>query len=171
MKKDTEVRLLMQERRKGTPQRIAAARAGMSERTARKYEQAGQLPSQLKRPHTWVTRPNPFEEDWPWVVAQLQRDPARPRLYPVWTVVRAAPGPLPTNASPHAATTHCALACRAWAGARGHVRATAHAWGARRVRFHPHGGSGGHHWRFPLSPHGVSLGLDLLECGSRPSVL
>ncbi len=76
MKKDTEVRLLMQERRKGTPQRIAAARAGMSERTARKYAQAGQLPSQLKRPHTWVTRPNPFEEDWPWVVAQLQRDPA-----------------------------------------------------------------------------------------------
>ena len=76
MKKDTEVKLLMQERRKGTPQRIAAARAGMSERTARTYEQAGQLPSQLKRPHTWVTRPNPFEEDWPWVVAQLQRDPA-----------------------------------------------------------------------------------------------
>jgi hypothetical protein len=76
MKKDTEVKLLMQERRKGTPQRIAAARAGMSERTARKYEQAGQLPSRLKRPHTWATRPNPFEEDWSWVVAQLQRDPA-----------------------------------------------------------------------------------------------
>jgi hypothetical protein len=37
MKKDTEVKLLMQERRKGTPQRLAAARAGMSERTARTY--------------------------------------------------------------------------------------------------------------------------------------
>lgn len=37
MKKDTEVKLLMQERRKGTTQRLAAARAGMSERTARKY--------------------------------------------------------------------------------------------------------------------------------------
>jgi Mu transposase-like protein len=76
MKKDTEVKLLMQERRKGTAQRLAAARAGMSERTARKYEQAGQLPSQLKRPHTWATRTNPFEEDWPWVIAQLERDPA-----------------------------------------------------------------------------------------------
>src|SRR6266853_2414286 len=76
MKKDTEVKLLMQERRKGTTQRLAAARAGMSERTARKYKQAGQLPSQLKRPHTWATRPNPFEEDWPWVIAQLERDPA-----------------------------------------------------------------------------------------------
>src|SRR5579859_5173116 len=76
MKKDTEVKLLMQERRKGTAQRLAAARAGMSERTARKYEQAGQLPSHLKRPHTWATRANPFEEHWPWVIAQLERDPA-----------------------------------------------------------------------------------------------
>src|SRR5256885_13985723 len=76
MKKDTEVKLLMQERRKGTPQRLAAARAGMSERTARKYEQAGQLPSHLKRPHTWATRTNPFEDHWPWVIAQLERDPA-----------------------------------------------------------------------------------------------
>ena len=44
MKKDTEVKLYMQERRKGTSQRVAAARAGMSERTARKYEQAGNFP-------------------------------------------------------------------------------------------------------------------------------
>ena len=76
MKKDTEVKLLMQERRKGTTQQLAAARAGMSERTARKYEHAGQLPSQIKRPHTWNTRTNPFEQDWPWVMAQLERDPA-----------------------------------------------------------------------------------------------
>lgn len=57
-------------------QKVAAARAGMSERTARKYEQAGALPSALKRPHEWQTRSNPFEEDWPWVVEQLERDPA-----------------------------------------------------------------------------------------------
>src|SRR6266852_7829843 len=71
-----EVRLYMQERRKGSPQRLAAARAGMSERTARKYEKRRQLPSQLKRPHDWNTRENPFEEDWPWVISQLERDPA-----------------------------------------------------------------------------------------------
>lgn len=76
MKNDKEVRLYMQERRKGTPQRIAAARTGMSERTARKYEKAKQLPSQVKRPHDWKTRTNPFEEDWPWIVSQLERDPA-----------------------------------------------------------------------------------------------
>src|SRR5438874_6975125 len=76
MKNDYEVKLYMSERRKGVSQKQAAARAGMSERTARKYEQAGALPSALKRPHEWQTRSNPFEEDWPWVAEQLERDPA-----------------------------------------------------------------------------------------------
>jgi Helix-turn-helix len=76
MKKDAEVLRYMRERRKGTNQELAAARAGMSVKTARKYERAGRLPSQLKQTRTWRTRPNPFEEDWPWVVEQLQRDPA-----------------------------------------------------------------------------------------------
>ena len=68
MKNDYEVKLYMSERRKGLSQKVAAARAGMSERTARKYEQAGAWPSALKRPHAWQTRSNPFEEDWrlPW---------------------------------------------------------------------------------------------------------
>src|SRR6266700_1560501 len=76
MKKDTEVKLYMQERRKGTTQRVAAARAGISERTGRTYERQGKLPSQRKRPHDWSSRANPFEEDWPWVIAQLKHDPA-----------------------------------------------------------------------------------------------
>jgi Mu transposase-like protein len=76
VKKDTEIRLYLQERRKGMTQRVAAARAGIGERTARKYEQAAALPSQLKGPHEWKTRLDPFEEDWPWVVSELERDPA-----------------------------------------------------------------------------------------------
>jgi hypothetical protein len=76
VKKDTEIRLYLQERNKGMTQRVAAARAGIGERTARKYERAGALPSQLKRPHDWKTRSDPFEEDWPWVVSELERDPA-----------------------------------------------------------------------------------------------
>ena len=76
MKKDTEIRLYLQERKKGMTQRVAAARAGIGERTARKYERAAALPSQLKRLHDWKTRIDPFEEDWPWVVSQLERDPA-----------------------------------------------------------------------------------------------
>lgn len=76
MKKDAEVQLLLRERQKGRTQVQAAARAGMSERTARKYEQAGALPSQLKRPRTHRTRPDPFLDDWPWIVTQLERDNA-----------------------------------------------------------------------------------------------
>ena len=62
MKNDHEVKLYMSERSKGSAQQVAAARAGMSERTARKYERVGKLPSELKRPHTWVTRANRSEE-------------------------------------------------------------------------------------------------------------
>jgi hypothetical protein len=63
-------------RKKGMTQRVAAARAGIAERTARKYERAAALPSQLKRSHDWKTRIDPFEEDWSWVVSQLERDAA-----------------------------------------------------------------------------------------------
>jgi transcriptional regulator with XRE-family HTH domain len=76
MKTDAEVRLYMKERIKGKTQEQAAARAGMSVRTARTYERAAQLPSQLKQPRTYRTHPNPFADDWPWVVEQLERDPA-----------------------------------------------------------------------------------------------
>jgi hypothetical protein len=76
MKKDSEVKLYMQARKTGKSQKLAAAAAGMSERTGRKYERKGTLPSQLKQPRTWLTRKNPFEQDWDWVVAQLEHDPA-----------------------------------------------------------------------------------------------
>lgn len=76
MKSDAEVRLYMKERSKGRTQEQAAAKAGMSVRAARRYEQLRQFPSQLKQPRTHQTRPNPFADDWPWVVEQLARDPA-----------------------------------------------------------------------------------------------
>src|SRR6185312_8366765 len=41
----------------------AASAAGMSERTARKW-QRGPLPSATKEPRTWRTRPDPFEKVW-----------------------------------------------------------------------------------------------------------
>lgn len=76
MKTDQEIRRMRHERLKGKTQPQAAARTGMSERTVRKYEHLGQLPSQLKAPRTHRTRPNPFAADWAWVCAQLERDPA-----------------------------------------------------------------------------------------------
>ena len=44
---------------------LAAAKAGMDEKTAGKYRQAGKLPSQLQTEHTWRTRSDPFDEVWP----------------------------------------------------------------------------------------------------------
>ncbi len=76
MKRDLEVLRMMRERTKGRTQEQAADRAGMSVRTARTYERLGQLPSQLKQPRGYRTRPDPFEADWPWVVCQLERDDA-----------------------------------------------------------------------------------------------
>ena len=74
MKKDAEVRVMKRERTKGKTQEQAAARAGMSARTARRYEHLGRLPSELKQPRRYRTRPNPFAEDWAWVTTQLERD-------------------------------------------------------------------------------------------------
>jgi transposase len=58
----------------GIPQVIAAAKAGMSERSARKYGRLGRSPSQVKVPHTWRTRPDPFEGVWPEIEALLRQD-------------------------------------------------------------------------------------------------
>jgi transposase len=58
----------------GIAQVTAAAKAGMSERSARKYGRLGRAPSQMKVPHTWRTRPDPFEGVWPEIEALLRQD-------------------------------------------------------------------------------------------------
>lgn len=54
---------------------IAALRSGMHRNTARKYLKAGKLPSSMKKPRDWRTRPDPFAEDWPEVVQRLRDAP------------------------------------------------------------------------------------------------
>ncbi len=71
---DKQVRLLMSLINKGMPQVTAAAKAGMSERTARKYVRCGSMPSALKAPRTWRTRPDPFGEVWPEIETLLHQD-------------------------------------------------------------------------------------------------
>lgn len=51
---------------------IAATKSGMDEKTARKYRDAGRLPSQMKAEHTWRTRPDPFEQVWPELKEMLE---------------------------------------------------------------------------------------------------
>jgi hypothetical protein len=60
--------------KQGLSQVTAAAKAGMSERTARKYGRSGGTPSEAKAPHTWRTRVDPFAEVWPEIEALLRQD-------------------------------------------------------------------------------------------------
>ena len=60
---DQQVRLLRQKRMEGKKQETAAALAGMSQRSARKW-QCGQLPSETKQERWWRTRPDPFDGVW-----------------------------------------------------------------------------------------------------------
>ena len=62
---DAQVRRLMEEMQKYGGIGLAAMRAGMDRKTPRKYVRAGQLPSELRTPHTWRTREDPFAENWP----------------------------------------------------------------------------------------------------------
>ena len=64
MVENQQVRRLLKLMNTETTCAIAAAKAGMDEKTARKYVRACKLPSELKQEHTWRTRPNPFEEIW-----------------------------------------------------------------------------------------------------------
>ena len=76
MRTDNEVHLMLRERKNGKPLERAAARAGMSVPTARKYLRASTLPRALKAPRTYRTHPNPFAADWTWGKQQLERDSA-----------------------------------------------------------------------------------------------
>ena len=57
---DQQVMLLRQKRMEGKTQQTAAAMAGMSERSARKW-QCGPLPSETKHERWRRTRPDPFD--------------------------------------------------------------------------------------------------------------
>ena len=53
----------------------AAAKAGMDEKTARKYATTNKLPDEMKKEHTWRTREDPFEEIWEEVRSKLDVNP------------------------------------------------------------------------------------------------
>jgi len=73
---DKQVRILMKLINQEKALETAAAKAGMSAKTARKYRQSGKLPSQCKPDHTWRTRQDPFEEDdWHWAEDFLKTNP------------------------------------------------------------------------------------------------
>ena len=69
---DAQVKRLMKLIQTEETLAVAASKAGMDEKTARRYRDAGQLPSQLRTEHTWRTRPDSFEQVWPGLEAMLK---------------------------------------------------------------------------------------------------
>src|ERR1700709_205475 len=54
---------------------VAAAKAGMDAKTARKYLRARRLPSEMQQKHTWRNRPDAFADFWDELAERLQVDP------------------------------------------------------------------------------------------------
>lgn len=54
---------------------VAAAKAGMDAKTARKYLRDRRLPSEMKQKHEWRTRPDPFAAVWEEMRQRLEVEP------------------------------------------------------------------------------------------------
>ena len=74
MVKDGQVRHLLRLMSMGTTLAAAARKTDMDEKTARKYRQAGKLPSERVAPRSWRTRSDPFAKAWCLVEKRLQED-------------------------------------------------------------------------------------------------
>lgn len=70
----------------------SACKAGMSEKSARKYRDTGQLPSEMKNEHTWRTREDPFETDWQKIREMLENAPGLEALTIFQYLQRENPG-------------------------------------------------------------------------------
>lgn len=72
---DNQVRRLMKLINEEKILAVAAAKAGMDEKTARKWRDLGKLPSEIKPEHGWRTRIDPFEHVWNEIKAKLEVNP------------------------------------------------------------------------------------------------
>jgi transposase InsO family protein len=72
---DAQVRKLMEEMSKHGKKGLAAMKAGMDRKTAGKYVEAAELPSELVATRNWRTREDPFAEDWPEIEDLLRETP------------------------------------------------------------------------------------------------
>ena len=69
---DAQMRRLMKLKQTEKTLSIAAAKAGISENTAREYIRSKELPSQKNAERDWRTRQDPFEDDWPDIKDKLE---------------------------------------------------------------------------------------------------
>jgi len=72
---DQQVRRLMGLMKKEKTKAIAASKAGMDRKTARRYVESGKLPSEIRRVHDWRTRHDPFEGVWDMIKGMVEVNP------------------------------------------------------------------------------------------------
>lgn len=72
---DAQVRKLMEELARHGRIGLAAMRAGVDPKTARKYRALGKVPSEVPMERSWRTREDPFDVDWPMLAAKLEAAP------------------------------------------------------------------------------------------------
>lgn len=89
---DRQVRKLREEMARHGEVGLASMRAGMDRTTGRKYLRMGKLPSELRRPRTWRTRPDPFAEDWAGIEARLTEAPELEALALFEDLMARSPG-------------------------------------------------------------------------------
>ena len=163
---DQQVALLRRRRMEGKKQQTAAAMAGMSERSARKW-QCGPLPSETKRERQWRTRPDPFDGVWEEEILPLLRGEAAGRLRAT-TIIEcpsASSGggeisrPVQRLPAPHPATPITGLAGTQRAGSGGLLPPGASIWPGGAARLHPLQLSGSNHRQPALPPPAVPAGV------------
>jgi hypothetical protein len=72
---DAQVRRLKRLSKTEKTQEMAAAKAGMDVKTARRYLREGGLPTEGKPERTWRTRPDPFDRAWGEIRRQIDAQP------------------------------------------------------------------------------------------------
>src|SRR5882724_6073240 len=89
---DQQYRRLMKFRRTEATLASAAAKAGMDEKTARKYLKASKPPSQMRRARSYLTRADNFAGVWRELEELLEREPGLEALTLMEHLCRQYPG-------------------------------------------------------------------------------
>jgi hypothetical protein len=92
---DAQVRRLKRLSKTEQNQEVAATKAGMDPKTARKYLRSGQLPSEQKADRNWRTRPDPFSDVWEEVRELVEANPGLEAKTLFESLQRQHPGRFP----------------------------------------------------------------------------
>jgi hypothetical protein len=145
-------------------QEIAAAKAGMDRKTARKYLRARRLPSELPQAPRQRTQADAFAEVWGELQELLQINPGLEAKTLFEYVQRQYPGRFQDGQlRTLQRRSKCVGDGRASQG--GVFRATAPSWAVECLRFRPYDGPGGYHPEPELPALAVSLRADLFQLG------